>query len=351
MKRSLGTLLRVTVSVGLLLYLLHTIFRAEAREPLAAAGELSWAERTRIIWSVGPSQLWERFAAADLRWWAVAALLQGLALGLVIVRWRLLLAVQHLQLSLGRIISIFFTGHFFNAFMLGSTGGDVMKAWLVTRETPDRKPEAVTSVVIDRIIGLFSLFLIALIAMAIHAPRVSRDPQLRGFAITVTLVVVGLIACAVAATWRNFPSRFPGLHQRLARLPGYETARRLFAAYRVYAARPWVIAQAILLSLAVHAVSMLCIVCVGKALAISQATVADYFLFLPVVNIATAVPISISGLGVREALYALLFAQVGVPAAQAVALSLLGHLATLLWSLVGGLFFLAAGRARPAPPA
>ena len=50
---------------------------------------------------------------------------------------------------------------FFNAFLLGSTGGDLLKAYYAARETHHRKTEAVVTVLVDRLIGLFSMLALA----------------------------------------------------------------------------------------------------------------------------------------------------------------------------------------------
>ena len=85
---------------------------------------------------------------------------------------------------------------------------------------------------------------------------------------------------------------------------------------------------------------MLSIVCVGKGLGITEAGLVDYFLYLPIINSVAAIPITISGFGLREGMYVAMFSRVGVPGAAALAMSLLGYLATLFWSVVGAGFYL-----------
>ena len=85
---------------------------------------------------------------------------------------------------------------------------------------------------------------------------------------------------------------------------------------------------------------MLSVVCVGKGLGITGAKLGDYFLYLPIINTVSALPISISGFGVREWMYAEMFNEVAVPASEAVAMSLLGYFVVVFWSIVGGGFYL-----------
>ncbi len=328
MKRQLGTLARVLVSVGILVYLFNKIFRNEVSDQVPDLDALSWAERARVVWSVGPRELWKEFTAINPVWFLLAVACVGVVCCFGILRWQLILRVQGLELKFARVTSIFFIGQFFNAFMLGATGGDVVKAWYVAHDTHHKKAEAVTAVVVDRLIGLLSLFLIAIVMMAAFYHRVFDDPKMVGFG--VAAVVITLLAVVFTAA---------GFSRRLAdKLPG--TLRRMLEAYRAYASHPGVLVKSVLLSFCVHTGSMLGIVCIGKGLGITAARVSDYFLYLPIINTVTALPISISGLGVREGMYTLMFGEVGVTASQAVALSLLGFLAGLVWSIVGSGFYL-----------
>jgi hypothetical protein len=80
--------------------------------------------------------------------------------------------------------------------------------------------------------------------------------------------------------------------------------------------------------------------CIGRGLEIGSARFVDYYLYLPIINSVTAVPITISGFGVREGMYVTMFKEVGVEGPVALVMSLLGYLASLLWSIVGAFFYL-----------
>jgi hypothetical protein len=259
-----------------------------------------------------------------------------------------ILKVQGLALSFGRATSIFFVGMFFNAFMLGSTGGDVIKAWYTAHETHHKKAEAVATVVVDRIIGLLALFVITLMMMAIFYHRVFDDVRLRVFAVITLGVVVGVVGLTALSFWRGFADKLPGLRQWLQRMPKYDSIRRMVEACRAYATHPGVLFKTMLMSFGVHVFAMLSIVCIGQGLHIVTKTgIIDYYLYLPIINTVSAMPVSISGFGVRELMYAEMFGEVGVTESQAVAMSLLGFIATLFWSVVGGGFFLTHRRDLP----
>lgn len=380
MKKKLGNILRVVVTFGILAYLFHNIFSNEARsltdriakspdasvtelardldlEPVqielirarcvdektktADINRLEWRERRQFVWDVGPRHLWKIFRSVVPGWFVAGVLCVGIVCALGIVRWQMILGVQGLELSLPRVTSVFFVGQFFNAFMLGSTGGDVIKAWYVAHETNHKKAEAVATVVVDRLIGLLALFVITLVMMGIYYHRVFDDPKMLGFAAFTLAVVVGTVLGTVLALRQGFVDKVPRLRAMLKRLPKYDMLERMVGAYRDYASHPAVLLKTTAISFCVHFFSMLSIVCIGKGLGIHTTNGnVDYFLYLPIINSLTALPVSLSGFGVREGMYALMFGEVGVALAPAVAMSLLGYVAGLFWSVVGAGFYL-----------
>ena len=344
MKKKLGGLIRVLISVGILAYLFNGIFHKEALNYFDARNidpaSLSWVERARIVWSVGPQALWLEFQKIDPRWFAAAVVAALLPAILGIIRWRWILHVQGLDVKFSRLFSISFIGMFFNAFMLGSTGGDVIKAWYVAHETHHKKAEAVATVIVDRLIGLLALFVIALIMMAIFHQRAFNDPKLFWFSMATLAVVVFTVLGTIVGLWKGFADKPPGLRSWLRRLPKYDMLQRMVEAYRVYASHPVILAKTVAISFPIHFFSMLSIVFVGYGLGVTSATFTDYFLYLPIINSVTAVPITISGFGLREGMYVKMFNEVGVAGSVALVMSLLGYLASLFWSIVGGFFFL-----------
>jgi uncharacterized protein (TIRG00374 family) len=344
MKKQLGALVRLLVSVGILAYLFNNIFHKEALNYFDTHSidpdSLNWVERARIVWGVGPQTLWHEFQKIDPLWFAAAIICAGIPAVLGMIRWRWILHVQGLDVKFWRLFSITFIGAFWNAFALGTTGGDLVKAWYVAHETHHKKAEAIATVVVDRLIGLLVLFVIALVMMAIFYDRAFHDPKLFWFSMATVGIVLFTVSGTIVGLWPGFADKLPGLRPLLQRMPKYNMLRRMVGAYRVYASHPVILAKTVLISFPVHFFSMLSIWCVGRGLGVQSARFTDYFLYLPIINSVTAVPITISGFGVREGMYVKMFHEVGVAGSVALVMSLLGYLATLFWSIVGGGFFL-----------
>ena len=117
--------LKLAVSLVLVAWILHVIFSSEAEGQLGEGwGDLSFAKQLRESWTIGPAGLWETISGVSLGWLLASFGFMGTTIFIGVIRWRLVLAVQGLHLSLGRAVGISLVAHFFNSFLLGSTGGD-----------------------------------------------------------------------------------------------------------------------------------------------------------------------------------------------------------------------------------
>src|SRR4051794_40916041 len=91
-------------------------------------------------------------------WWMALGIAAYLTVELAAaIRWQVLLRVQKIHLSNMRVGGLFLIGMFYNQFMPGGTGGDIIKSYLLLKETPDKKAGALLAVLFDRLIGLMAL--------------------------------------------------------------------------------------------------------------------------------------------------------------------------------------------------
>ena len=171
-----GAWARLVVAATLLGLIFHVIFCNEAQLHLSTTGQ-SWEalgkwEQRRLAWSRGPLELWRTFGRLSAQHWLVALGCCGIPVILGGLRWRRALRVQGLDVGVGAVIRVSFVAHFFNAFLLGSTGGDVVKAWCASRWTRERRAEAALTVLVDRLVGTLALlvFAVAMIPLAWRAP-------------------------------------------------------------------------------------------------------------------------------------------------------------------------------------
>jgi hypothetical protein len=265
-------------------------------------------------------------------------LIQALALLIVaaliaVRRWQGLLEVAGCPTSYGNAFRLSFLGLFFNLVVPGLTGGDVVKAVLVVREHPERRADALVSVIVDRGLGL--LVLIGLAVIVTWWPG-SRFSEVR-LGVLLTFVGILLVLWVFLAP---LPRRVLKIDRVLARLPQKERVKKMDAAVRWYGAHPGQLALATLLSVLNHCAIALSLFALGRAFGDQQLDYPEYLGVAAIANTISSIPIAPGGWGVGEAAYASLFHMLGAPATLGIAVSVTFRLLSMGMGLVGGLFLL-----------
>ena len=279
------------------------------------------------------------FSLISPLWYAGAMLLLLVMYTCGINRWRRLLIAQGLPVSFTRAFRLTFIGFFSNNFVPGLTGGDLVKAIFIARESPGRRSEAVSTVIADRVIGLVVLAGLSAVAILFNFQRFERQ----------SYVIFGVLAvCAVAFVcfFSRRVRRLIRLDKILRALPGREILMKLDQAFLAYRSHPRTVAAAVLLSGAAHFCTIAFFWVVGRDLEIPAGWLA-YFAAIPVILIAASVPLFPGGWGVREVVSLQVFVAVGVGAAyssQIVLLAVIHGFSMAAWSLLGGLFLLSERR-------
>ena len=255
------------------------------------------------------------------------------------LRWRGLLAAQDVALPAGRVMSIFFIGQFFNTFMLGACGGDMVRIYYILRDTTARRTETATSVLIDRGIGVLVQILFGSLLIAVEWTLFSAQPALRTAALVLLAGGSGALLASAVLLWKNIFDYWPWLARFAAARPLGRRVRRAYEEFFCYRRRPRALLIAVFYSLLNLLFQIAAAACLGQSLGI-QASFGSYLVFLPIISVLTALPLTPGGFGVREGLFMLLFQTVGVNNHQAFLLSVLFYATGLVWNLVGGIVFL-----------
>jgi hypothetical protein len=230
-----------------------------------------------------------------------------------------------------RLLRHYFVGLFFNNLLPSTVGGDAVRAWETSRDTGE-VPEAVGSVVAERLIAGAALGLTAVLGL----PFVRADLQLAWLValfLAINLALVGLFVLprvAEAVVGKLLPRRFAG--------PGGALLNTV-AVVRATILQPALAGRIILLSILFQILVAAVNACIFKAMGV-QVGLAECIILTPMIFTITMLPVSLSGLGVREAAYWYFFALVGVGQAEAVLASLAFFVIVALASLPGApLFF------------
>lgn len=335
---------RIAVCLLLLTWVFHSIFLNEgkmwAQQSQIDWNHLSRQEQWHLAWTHGPTDLWHKLCQVHPVALLVSVLLFGGALWLGVVRWRLVLAVQGLELSLTRATRISLVAQFFNSFLLGSTGGDLIKAFYAARETHHKKTEAVTTVFVDRLLGLWAMLLFACVMMLPNLQLLKEHQlELAAPALMIFAMLVALTIVLVLAFWGGVSKRFPRARHYLRRLPKGELLERSLDSCRQFGKEKAFLAKAVGISLASNIILVLQIAVLGNGLDLGISFTA-LLMIVPIISCISAVPITPNGLGVRESLFVVMLGVILVPKPAALSVSLLASAEGLFWSLVGGLVYM-----------
>lgn len=272
----------------------------------------------------------------------IAFCLLALATLTVATRWWRLLLVHDCPTRWRDAVRFTYVGLFFNVVFPGFNGGDVARAVAVVQRHPARRPEALMSVVVDRVLGLFSMVIIGAVFVLTSDDR-AADLKLPVSAAAAGLMAGGAVFCSHRVRgWLRFESL-------MARLPMGERLERLDRSARLVVERPRELAGALVLSSMNHLLTGAAVSFIAAGLG-SQLGFGEWMSTTAIANTISGLPISPGGLGVGEHLFGALAAIFGSTYAMGVATSLIFRVGLYGLSLTGGLVLLipdASRRRRP----
>ena len=265
------------------------------------------------------NEVWHVLIDARMDWIAMAVLSFILLLGAGVYRWRLLSGVFDFGGSYLVYARYFSIGLFFNLFLPTTVGGDVGRAYYLSKGK-DRLVQAFFTVLADRGCAVGALVMIASVALVLNkAVPIPEWIVNLILSMTIVLVVVGTL-----------PFLYPKLFQRKGfPIQYWEQPRILMSAF----------ALSIVMQMVMVGVTILMGIAVGIVV-----PVGFYFILTPIAIAVGAVPVSLNGLGVREGAAVYLLVLAGVHEANAMAFALLWLFLLLLVGLIGGVVWILTQR-------
>ncbi|MFQ5510753.1 MAG: lysylphosphatidylglycerol synthase transmembrane domain-containing protein [Candidatus Krumholzibacteriia bacterium] len=254
------------------------------------------------------------------------------------LQWHLLLASSGVRLPFGRSFRFYFVGLFFNNFLPANIGGDAVKVYDVTR-IGSSVYQVIAVTLLDRLIGIFGLCLLASLA---GWALLGSAPDI-GPLWLYLVIFAGCMTPALGFYFFEPLGRFLRWIIGLVRPLSLDKRGSAVLDYMGhFKSRRLLVLRLILLSLVIQSLRVLThvLVAVSLGIGIDTATATAFFVFVPLLSLAMIPPITINGLGVREGLGILLFAQAGIGKADAFTLEFLTYLVSVAVSLLGLLFFL-----------
>jgi glycosyltransferase 2 family protein len=300
-----GGLLRIAVSVGLLGLLLALVDLEALLAVVARA-------RPEILLLMFVSLLAERLFAA----W----------------RWLVLLRVGEPRIGYRPVLRITFISNFVGTFLPGGVGIEVLRVYGLARALSDL-PLALSSVLVERLCGLLALML--MIALGLLIAPIPLPSAVEG------LLVLGTASLLAAALVLLHPTPRRLAAAILARPPLARVAAPFLGLGRrlaTYAKAPGALACSLALALAFQALRVLSVVIGAAALGITVDPLL-FFVIVPITILVALAPISMGGLGPREATYVALLGLAGVAPEPALVLALTREALSLLTTLPGAVLY------------
>lgn len=221
-------------------------------------------------------------------------------------RWRLLLKSQKIEISALSALKLSLIGLFFNFAMPGGVGGDVVKAWYFYKENAEAKVTAISSVLMDRLVGLYAMIFLALVALAFDFQYIQSKDLLMNLFVVLSLLWLGFsVAFIILFSKRMRESK------RVAKLfeviPLGAKFEKLFRSLNTYGNSGKIFWGGFSLSILTQFCAMGFLWYVANLLAEFPIDFHTIAFVAPLGFIATALPISPAGIGVGQAAFYFLF--------------------------------------------
>jgi len=291
--------------------------------------------------------------AAHLRSIKVLPLLLAAAADFLMIaanalRWKALLRAKGILLSLGKLTYLYLVGIFFSAFLPTSVGGDVMRIVGVGNLT-GRRADAFASVVVERLLGFFVLIPICLIAIPFVAGEIENEKSILAVGFIGLLVFIAAFLLLLRPVARQISRALGPLFSLLGRFRLKERLERAYEAVVMYRDSKGVLLLGLVLSVASRLIWVLGCYLVAQAFSL-EISFKALLVVVPIVELVRVIPISLSGIGVREAAFVAMLAQFGVDENLAFAYGLVVYIVFLGFSVLGGVMYAMCGLGGDAAP-
>lgn len=229
------------------------------------------------------------------------------------IRWKLLLSER---VNIKKLFSLYMIGAFFNIILPGIIGGDAVKGYYLYKET-GKGTSTLASIFMDRYIGFICLLFIGMLALPFGYNQLNNSKA--------TLLLPIFVLIFTISSLFVFSFRIGKRFRFLTNFYNY------FHHYRTQ----WkILLKTFLLSIIIQSLNILAVYII--TLGINQkVSLLSYLIFMPLIIVFTTIPISISGIGVREGVFTLFLGSINIKADVATAISLLWFLSMVAGSLPG----------------
>lgn len=276
---------------------------------------------TLIFRSIDVKELLATYKDIVPRLLMLGIIFQLLSTTLASFRWYLVMQPLGYEQSFGFFLKSYFKGSFFNQGLPTSIGGDAIRVLDVAR-LGERKRDAFVGVFIDRVLGLVGLLLLNFVVNLFN-PHLLPPGLFLAINLLIGLGLLGFVVLYLLQLWHVLA------RWRLSRF-----LLRISEHLSVVLNSPKQALVQLLLSVAVHFLSLLAIFLIGRSVELDFSLV-TYLVLVPPALLLTLIPLSLAGWGIREGALIGLFTLLGADQVTVLSMSILYGIVLIVASLPG----------------
>lgn len=285
-----------------------------------------------LVKKIGLNELWSTVKSINISYLIMAFVFTVLSFMIQVNRLKILIKSQKIEISFRKLLEFNLISNFFGIFLPTVIGGDVVKMAFLGKHS-GMKVKSAGIVLMDRIVGTYALVTVAFIA-SIFGRRYLTS-QIFGYTLDIFILsFIFLIFLNLRPLWRFI--------WKLLLKSGFKfilVIKKFIETLQFYKLNDPSFIGGFVWSLVFYFSIILSNYFISLSLGLSI-NVAIFFVFVPLLSLAGMIPISISGLGVRESISVIFFSTLGIPANYGVLLSFLPFTFKIIMGFLGGIIYL-----------
>ena len=297
-----------------------------------------------LIWRAQQDNAFTNLRDQPKRWgmFVIAWFFCASAVLTTIVRWHFLIRALEIPSRLTNSLRIGFLGYMFNLAPLGIIGGDAIKAVMLARGHKNTQARSIASVVVDRLIGLYMLFVVATAAILVTGFWRTGDLVVtRICSITYWITALGALGIGLLMIPAVSDGKLVRAMEQLPRVG--HPIKSLIDAMRMYRRRPGVLFAAAVMSAGVHSLFAIGIYFIACGLPGDVHSLGTHFVMSPLSASMGAIPLSIGPFEfMLDSLYVLPIGGVMIAAGQGFVVALGYRIITVLIAAIGACYYIGA---------
>lgn len=263
---------------------------------------------------------------------AGATMTCGMAVLMTYIRWMWLVRALGLPLRCKQAVRISSWGYLVNMAPLGIVGGDLVKAWMLIQLVGGHRVKAMASVVVDRVLGLYTLSIMA--SLAILATGFAQQNHTLSMAMFLT-TILATVGIAVLFVLGSLSRRFIHHLERIPRIG--PPLNQVVGAFHLYQQNIPALVVGLLMTFALQALFVVSIWLIALGLYDVTAPLSAQFVVVPLSSLTSVIPFS---MGPFEFAMDLLYGKLNAPVHQGLIVALGYRIICVLVAVAGMAFYL-----------